>query len=305
MILTLTLNPAVDKTLELDKLTKGSVNRSRKVTWYAGGKGINVTRMLGQYGISVCAMGFIGGYTGEYILQETEKTGAAVDFIRTKGSTRVNTNVLGDGGEVTEILEPGPVISDEECNLLYERYMKNLDKCDIVVISGSAPQGVDTDYVRKLIRAANSKAKRVILDMSGEYLRAAIDEGVYMIKPNISELCSAYKTEFNSYRDIADFVRDKAEVAVVSLGAEGFLHVDRERTVFAGAPRVEVKSTVSCGDTLVAVYAAGYEQGMNIKDMIKQGAAASGANASLYSSGYIPMEYAVELQKNIELTDIE
>ena len=136
MITTVTLNPAIDKTITTSRLLPGQVNRGDSVKNIAGGKGINVTKVLRQYGSSVCALGFLGGYTGRFIEEYVEGLGAESAFTQIAGETRTSTNVLSMDGYVTEILEPGPVICEEEKERFLQTYTEKLAGSRFVVLSG-------------------------------------------------------------------------------------------------------------------------------------------------------------------------
>lgn len=188
MILTVTLNPAVDKTYTVGTLMLGQVNRMQTVTNIAGGKGINVAKILRQYGYEVMTAGFLGGYTGQFIESCMQKLQAQCCFTKVAGETRSSINVVAEDGYVTEILEPGPVISQQELSVFAEDYRKAVQECELVVISGSVAKGLPADIYAQLVDIAKQAGKRTILDTSGDALRYGIEALPYMIKPNQKEL---------------------------------------------------------------------------------------------------------------------
>ena len=188
MITTVTLNPAIDKTITTSRLLPGQVNRGDSVKNIAGGKGINVTKVLRQYGSSVCALGFLGGYTGRFIEEYVEGLGAESAFTQIAGETRTSTNVLSMDGYVTEILEPGPVICEEEKERFLQTYTEKLAGSRFVVLSGSAPKGLPTDIYAQLIELAERQKLRTVLDTSGELLVQGVKAKPFLIKPNTREL---------------------------------------------------------------------------------------------------------------------
>ena len=154
MIYTVTLNPAIDKTAEIADFAAGTVNRITSVREDAGGKGINVTKILRQYDYPVRALGFLGGYNGRFIEDYLKSIGAEFCFTYVNGETRCNTNVLSGDGSVTELLEPGPIVSKEELNDFLGKYEEALTDSEVIVISGSIPEGVPVTIYADLIRLA-------------------------------------------------------------------------------------------------------------------------------------------------------
>ena len=188
MILTVTLNPAVDKTYTAGELITGNVNRMRTAMSFPGGKGINVARVLRQYGQRVCATGFLGGYAGDFIEDSLLDKQVECQFIRVEGETRSNMNILADNGYVTEILEPGPLVEEEQLEQFLALYETLIEECEIVVISGSIGRGIPEDIYKTLIGKARFKGLRTMLDASGESLRAGMEAKPYFVKPNQKEL---------------------------------------------------------------------------------------------------------------------
>ena len=151
MILTVTLNPAVDKTYTTGELITGHVNRMRTAMSLAGGKGVNVAKVLRQYEFPVCATGFLGGYAGEFIENDLRSRQAACHFVHVDGETRSNMNILADNGYVTEILEPGPEVKAEQFEQFLQQYDNLLSFCEVVVLSGSVARGLSDDVYALLI----------------------------------------------------------------------------------------------------------------------------------------------------------
>lgn len=299
MILTVTLNPAVDKTCQIARLLPGEVNRLEKTFSVAGGKGINVTKILRQFHLPAAAMGFLGGYTGRMIEDAVMELGAECHFTRIQGETRTNVNLLGADGYVTELLEPGPEISKEELANFKKEFEYCLEQSSLVVLSGSVPKGVPADIYGELAARCRAEGRRVILDTSGELLREGVKEKPYMIKPNKREL------EFLAGCRLADqeaveeeakrLVEQGVRKVVVSMGSRGILYVDREQTIFEPAKDVKVLNTVGCGDSVVASMAMSELAGEEPSMALKKAAALSAANAVTRESGKIPMDVYLEL----------
>ena len=308
MITTVTLNPAIDKTITTSSLLSGQVNRSESVKNIAGGKGINVTKVLRQYGNSVCALGFLGGYTGRFIEEYVEGLGAESFFTRIAGETRTSINVLSGDGYVTEILEPGPVITEEEKEQFLQTYRKKIAGSEFVVLSGSAPKGLPTDIYAQLIALADKQQIRSVLDTSGELLVRGVKAKPFLIKPNCKEL--EYLTgrrlrELSEIKEAAlQLVSEGIAHVLVSMGEKGILYAAEGRCLFAKAPKVKALNTVGSGDSVVAAAVMALQQGASMEDTLKLCVAISAANTTTLENAVIPKEYAAELLTQITVTEL-
>lgn len=299
MIATVTLNPAVDKTCKIKSLRMGEVNRLESSTSQAGGKGINVTRVLRQFHIPVMTLGFLGGNNGRFIEEAVEKLGAECFFTNVSGETRVNTNILSEDGMVTEILEPGPIITEKELQHFLRCYEGALEQCRMVVLSGSLPQGIPMDIYAVLIERARLYGVKTLLDTSGEALRIGIKAKPYMIKPNHHELAylagKQVLTRDEMITEARKIIAGGISKVVVSLGSEGMLYVDGEQSLFAPAKPVQVMNTVGCGDTAVASFCMS-EMAEDASDVaLKKAVALAAANAAGAGSGEISMDIYLDL----------
>ena len=303
MILTVTLNPAVDKTYTSGELITGHVNRMRTVMSLAGGKGVNVTRVLRQYDVPVCATGFLGGYAGSFIEDDLKGRDVACHFIRVDGETRSNMNILADNGYVTEILEPGPEVKKEQLDKFLAQYDNLLSDCELVVLSGSAARGVPEDIYTLLIEKAREKGIKALLDTSGESLRSAIGAKPYLIKPNLKELeyIMGHKLVNREAAMEAALAIHEEGIAhvIVSMGKKGLLSVSDDGVYFAKAGKVTVLNTVGCGDCVVASSAMSILKNEPVEESLRKAAAISASNATTLKSADIPMDVAEELYENI------
>lgn len=299
MFLTVSLNPAVDRNCDIDVLKLGEVNRLTRSTAVAGGKGINVTKIFRQFHMPVAAVGFLGGAGGRLIEDACEKLGVETYFTRIKGDTRTSVNVLASGGCVTEILEPGPVISKKELEAFRKQFSGCLELCQMVVLSGSIPEGVPVDIYAQLIRECHEAGRKVCLDASGELLRWGILAKPDLIKPNRREL------EYLAGRQLSGLDEIKGEArtllaqgvgkVVVSLGEEGLLYMDGKRELYQEAKRVQTVNTVGCGDTVVASLCMSELAGEAAEIAMRKAAALAAANATTRENGMIPMERYLSL----------
>ena len=305
MILTITLNPALDKTYTTGSLMLGQVNRMRTVHNIAGGKGINVAKILRQYGYSVAACGFLGGYTGQFIENCMQEIQAECHFTKVAGETRCSINVIAEDGYVTEILEPGPVIAAQELEQFFKDYREAAGKSDLIVMSGSVAKGIPADIYGKLIAIGKEAGKRCILDTSGEALLHGMEAGPYMIKPNQKELeyVAGHKLkDIKEVQEAAQRLREKGIGHVlVSMGKKGLLSVSGEGTLWAKSPSVKAVNTVGCGDSVVASYAMSVLKGEDEYTALKRAVAISAANAASLESGDISLELAEELLEKIQV----
>lgn len=302
-IMTVTLNPAVDKTYTTQGVIVGNVNRMRTVMRIAGGKGVNVTKVLRQYGYEVTATGFLGGYSGRFIEEELEKRGAENRFIHVAGETRSNMNILADDGYVTEILEPGPVISDGENKAFLQQYDALLGECGLVILSGSATQGVDADIYETMIMRAKALSIPVYLDSSGENLRFGLRAKPQMIKPNWRELEYIMGHRIRNRTEIiesAEILRNEGiPRVVVSMGSKGLISVSESGVFYAAAKEIVPVNTVGCGDSVVASYAMSHMLGETEEEAVIRACAIAAANATTVESADIPLETAEELMNKI------
>lgn len=280
MIVTVTLNPAVDRTIYVDDLNKGEVNKAISSTVDPGGKGINVSKVVKSLGQDTLALGFLGGETGDFIKKALLEQGISEAFTTVEKTTRMNIKIVGSTtGETTDINEPGGQISESEFENFIINFKKTVKKDDIVVLSGSVPKVLPVDVYKELACMANEASCRVILDVSGEYLREGIKAKPYMIKPNIHELEELINKSLEDEKAVIDVARNIIEGGVtlvcVSMGSKGALLIGKDFIMYSAPVRVDVKSTVGAGDSLVGGMVTGMNEGQAIEDAFKLGIAAS------------------------------
>lgn len=304
MVLTVTLNPAVDKTCRLNELLLGQVNRLQSVMSVAGGKGVNVTKILRQFEYPVTAMGFIGGYTGQLIQERLTEMGTECHFTYIDQATRVSTNILADNGYVTEVLEPGPVISKDELSRFLSEYKRQLQRVDMVVMSGSIPQGVPEDIYETLTILAKEAGCKVFLDTSGEALKKAVKAKPYLLKPNKKELEYLVERKLTNTEEIKGHIKklldSGVEKVIVSLGSKGFVYGDREGIIAQKPVKVKAVNTVACGDCLVASFCMSEMEDTDRMQAIYKAAALAASNATTSVSAQIPMELYREFTGSLQ-----
>lgn len=299
MVLTVSLNPAVDRTCRLTELAPGRVNRLESAESVAGGKAVNVAKVLRQFRVNVAAVGFLGGRNGAMIEEALEKLGVECHFTAVDGETRTSVNLLETDGRVTELLEPGPEVSGKALREFIKQFTGCLESCELVVLSGSIPQGVPTDIYENLIKLCHMAGCRVILDGSGEALRKGIQAGPDLIKPNRRELEALTGKLLESPKELEQAARGLLSFGVkkviVSLGTDGLLYVDETGTIWQEARKVQTVNTVGCGDTVVASLCMSELAGEDVETALSKAVAMAAANATTQENGNIPMDTYLEL----------
>ncbi|OES44256.1 1-phosphofructokinase [Domibacillus iocasae] len=280
MIYTCTLNPAVDYVVRVEDFQAGGLNRSESADMYAGGKGINVSRVLKRLGSDTCAIGFAGGFTGEFIKNELDREGVFHRFTSIQGVTRINVKLKSNAE--TEINGPAPAISEEDANRLVQ-LTSELTKRDWLHIGGSVPSSLPADYAGTLIDAARSQGARVVVDTSGAALKALLPYNPFFVKPNHHELSELFDTEINTKEEAA-FIAKKlvdggTENVIVSMGGDGAVFVNKEGAYYAESPKGTVKNTVGAGDSMVAAFMAKIDAGLKPHEAFHWAVAAGSATA--------------------------
>lgn len=255
-ILTLTLNPALDLTVELSRLDAGQVNRSEEMHTHAAGKGVNVAQVLADLGHQVTVSGFLGEDNQQAFETLFAKRGFVDAFIRVPGETRSNIKVAEQDGRITDINGPGPVVDATAQQALLDRLLQIAPGHDAVVVAGSLPRGVTAQWLRELIERLNALGLKVALDSSGEALRVALQASPWLIKPNTEELAHALGCEVVSpiaeAQAAARLHAQGIEHVVISHGADGVNWFSVGSALHASPPKVSVASTVGAGDSLLA-----------------------------------------------------
>jgi 1-phosphofructokinase len=248
-ILTLTRNPALDLTVRLAHLEPGAVNRSETLLTHAAGKGVNVAQVLADLGHQVTVGGFLGEDNPQAFEALIARRGFADAFIRVPGETRSNIKIAEQDGRVTDINAPGPQVSEQAQLALLNQLTLIAPGHDAVVVAGSLPGGVSAQWFQDLLVHLNHLGLKVALDTSGDALRAGLQAGPWLVKPNTEELAEALD---NATDAISRLHRQGVEHVVVSDGAAGVNWYRPGMALHATPPRVSVASTVGAGDSLLA-----------------------------------------------------
>lgn len=306
MILTVTLNAAIDKRYVVENYQVGEVNRVKECAYVAGGKGLNVSKTAAIAGAEVLATGFVGGHAGAYITEAVEKQGVATDFIQVKGESRSCINIYDTVNKTqTEFLEPGVVVSEEEQRAFYLKFDQLLTKCDVAAMSGSVPKGIGTDMYPKLVAMAKAAGKKVIVDTSGALLEEVVKAKPNMIKPNIDEIRLLTGRQILDREELIEagieLQQSGIERVVISLGADGSLMFVDEGVYQAIVPKIDAVNTVGCGDCMTAGFAISFAQGMTPQEALRFASATSAASAMREETGYFETEDMKALFDQIEI----
>ena len=284
MIYTVTLNPALDKTVEIPSLTIDAVNRITTMRTDPGGKGINVSKVISKLGGKSIASGILGGDTGRAILSALKEMELETCFHFVNGETRTNMKVIDPVSRTnTDINEPGVTVSEEILSGLLKELLEIVREDDIVVISGSMPKGSPKETYFTWTKAFNAKGAKVLLDADGELLKAGLKASPYLIKPNNHELSAFVGRTLETPEELAVTAREIMKEygiakVVVSMGGDGALYVTKDESIYAEGLKVPVGSTVGAGDSVVAALAGAEESGMSMEETVRLSTATGAAN---------------------------
>ena len=283
MISTVTLNVSIDKAYKIKgSVESGKVIRVLECNNTAGGKGLNVSRVISICGEEVLTTGFVGGHCGALVEELLENDNIKNQFTHVNSETRSCINILDENNISTEFLEKGSSVNKNEIDKFIEDFNQIIDNSNIITISGSVPQGVPTDIYATLIKMIKAKNKKVILDASGDLLK----EG---IKPNSEEMENLLGISINNREEVIKsaikLYESGIELVVVSLGGDGALLVCEEGVYHGKPPKIKVVNTVGCGDSMVAAFAVAMERGYSNTDSLKYAVSISAANAMTFSTG--------------------
>ena len=308
MILVINLNASIDKKYEIENIEKGKVMRARNVENTPGGKGLHVANVATILKEDCIATGLLGGKSGEFIEDKLKDYGIKQDFVKISGETRSCLAIISDDLVQTEILEPGPEVSEAELHSFLDKYIDLIKDSNVIVASGSIPRNVPTNCYRNLIEMANAQGKIFLLDTSGDALKEGIKGRPYFIKPNKDEIEALTGRKISSTQEtieeIKRFQDQGIELVVISLGAEGSIAGYKGKFYKVSVPNVKAVNPVGSGDSYVAGIAVGIERGYSIEDTLKLASACGTANAMEKETGFVKKSVVEELMKKVQATEI-
>ncbi len=284
-ILTVTFNPCIDKTITVEGFNYGGLNRVLNVREDVGGKGINVAKVLKTFDEPCVAYAMIAGENGKKIFDFLAQEGIDARYTEVAGEVRTNQKIVNIKDNVTtEINEKGFVVSFEDCGKAIKAIEDKLASCEILVLAGSIPQGMDDSVYAELIKLANFHGTKVILDADTNKLKCGIDAKPYAIKPNLYEfellMGKTLDTTDKIVQEARNLIQKGIELVVVSMGADGAVFVTSDTALKAEPFAIECKSTVGAGDSMVAAMAYAIQSGFSLTELAKHSIAAGSITSS-------------------------
>lgn len=304
MIYTVTLNPSIDYHVTLPALTEGTINEVQKEWKVAGGKGINVSKVLRILGVQSTALGFIGGFTGSFIQQQIEEARILHQFIRVEQDSRINLKIKA--GNETEITGQSPAISEEALQQLLGQ-LDMLQSGDYLVLAGSIPKSLPSDIYHVIMKRLRNKGVHLFLDAKGEALRSGLSEKPFLIKPNHHELGELFDTTITTTDEAAAYGRKAMEMGakhvIVSMADQGAVLVSEQGAFAARIPQSKAVNSIGAGDSMVAGFLYAHIQGWNAQEAFRF-AVAAGSTTAL-SEGFCNHEKIASFLPNVSISIIE
>ncbi len=281
MILSVCPNPSIDCTVELEQLNVGRLNRVNNKIITCSGKALNTAIGVRRLGADSFATGFMYDENGSLFQQTLDNEGIKHTFVWNKGSVRMNYKIVDNKSMLTEINDKGEIVERLKQKELLALISNLSTSASVVIISGSLPEGIDDEYYGELVKSVSKNAK-VIVDTEGKKLLSAISNGVYLVKPNLTELENTIGRKLNTTKDYLDgcnYLIDKgAKNVLLSLGREGAILTNKEQSYFCKSASVAVNSTVGAGDSMVAATSVMIEKGADYQEILRSAVAAGTAS---------------------------
>ncbi|WP_080845814.1 1-phosphofructokinase [Cytobacillus gottheilii] len=280
MIYTLTLNPSVDYITTLNQFNVGHLNRVEEGTKLPGGKGINVSRLLKRMGVSSVALGYVGGFTGNYIEAYLQDEQINTEFVHVNDDTRINVKIKA--AEETELNGKGPNITAEEMEQLKSR-ISSLTEKDLLVIAGSIPASMPASIYEEIVKILADNGTAFVVDAEGELLRKVLPYRPFLIKPNHHELGQLFETVVTSAEEAIHYGKQLQEMGaqhvIVSMAGDGAILISKDKIYISNVPKGEVQSSVGAGDSMVAGFLAQYEKTQDMEKAFQYSVASGSATA--------------------------
>jgi 1-phosphofructokinase len=284
-IVAITLNPSIDKTIAIDHLVPYGLNRVKNYRLDPGGKGINVARVLKNFGANVIVSGLNAGENGKLLMKFLEKARIDSDFLQIEGETRTNLKIFDESvNKMTEINESGFFIDSEIQASFKMKFQSLMRETDIVVLCGSLPPGVPLDFYAECIEIAKKQGVKTLLDADGEALQKGLGAIPYAVKPNIHELEMLIGRKCTNNDDVIQaakkLINKGVEIVIVSMGSDGAIVADKNEVFKVDSWNIPVKSTVGAGDSMVGALAYSVQREASLFDIAKITTAAGTITAS-------------------------
>ncbi len=308
-IMTVTLNPCIDKTITINGFCEGGLNRTESVRTDAGGKGINVAKVLRGFEADTLAVGIMGNCGHDVLLNELTKRDIQHDFLFAEGTVRTNYKLFDrEKKQVTEINETGFTVTPETQEDFVKLIEKYLLKTAVLVLSGSLAPGIPKAFYARLIRLAHDYQVKTILDADGEALAYGIEAAPYVIKPNLFELEKLYGKPFENKKELFDFadsiLSNGVSSIVLSLGGDGALYLTQEETLRVHLKPIVCQSTVGAGDSMVAATAYSILNQQDLFSLAKLASSAGTVTASKPGTEVCTHEEVLAYQKQLTVEKV-
>ncbi|KZZ85689.1 1-phosphofructokinase [Bacillus sp. SJS] len=303
MIYTCTLNPSIDYFIQLEEFQLGSLNRSKETQLFPGGKGINVSRVAKRLGTESTALGFAGGFTGEFLKNFLQSESIAADFVEVLDNTRINVKLKT--GMETEINASGPIITGGQQEQLISK-INQLEKGDLLVLAGSIPSSMPLTFYSKLSEICKNAGAETVIDTTGPALEETFQFEPLLIKPNHHELGELFHTKVSTVNEAAYFGKRLISLGVrnviVSMAGEGAVFINQDQVLKAAVPKGILKNSVGAGDSVVAGFLASYTKFGDYEEAFRAGTAAGSATA--FSHDLCTKEEAEKLLEQVKIEKI-
>ncbi|MDU4934252.1 MAG: 1-phosphofructokinase [Peptostreptococcaceae bacterium] len=309
MITILTFNPSIDRMYRVNSIGIGEVQRVISTNSTAGGKGLNVTKVCKILGEEPLAMGFLGGFNGEYIKNELKKLEIKNKFTDINQETRNCLNIIEDNLTSTEFLEKGPVIDAEDL-IKFEADLEDvLDETKILVASGSYCQNMPLDYYKVIGEICKNHNIKFILDTSGEALKVALESNPYLIKPNTDEIKQLLNINIESKEEIISagmkLLEMGAQNVCISLGKDGMVYLNNDEIYEVIVPKVEAVNTVGSGDSTIAGFSVGVLRNYETVELLKLANSCGISNAMNIETGFVKLEEIEKYSEQVQVKKLE
>ncbi len=305
MIYTVTLNPALDYFMNYEELALGEVNRTGKTQISAGGKGIMESRMLSLVGAKSKALGFLGGFSGQYIKDFLNENQIDSDFTEIEDLTRINVKLKSQENE-TSLDAAGPKLQESEINHFLEKF-DHLKEDDIVVFAGTIPKSLGEDFYERLIAKVQKQKATFVMDVDGQKLLDSLPAHPLLIKPNREELEAIFETSFKNNEQIITYGQKLLEMGaqnvIVSMAGDGALLFTNEKVYFAQGIKGELKNSIGAGDSTVAGFLAEYSQSKDPLLAFRQAIACGTSKA--FSDDMPSRAFLEEIYKKVNISEVK
>jgi len=309
MIATVTLNPAIDRSLTVPRFEVGKTNRGEVRGIDAGGKGVNVAKAVKKFGAEVCALGFVAGSYGQFILDALAASGIHADFCIVQGETRVNLKIHDPvNGTETELNEPGFQVFPEHLQAMKNKIKEYAPRCELMVFSGSLPPGAPAETFRELMTIAKPLGAKCVLDTAGPALRYGLEAKPFLLKPNRAEVEELLQVPLRTQSELAAAARKLlemgAERAVISMGGDGAIAATKQELLVARPPAVATQSSVGAGDAMVAAFVYGEVNQLSFRESFRLAMATSAAAVTMEGSKVADLALVQSLVPQVQVEDV-